>query len=232
MLKHECGIYMLTNKITEERYIGQAVDIIKRYWTHKYCAKKNSNMLISQAIRKYGIENFEVSILKVCQRSELDTYERYFIEALKPEYNLNGGGRGTYKCNRRLTDLEKERSREAAKKQWADLSEAQKAHVIKYQLTGPGKGHPVSDATREKLRQANLGKKQSSETIAKRSKKLKGVHKENRHHWKKVRCIETREVFEMVKLAALKFNIRASAISAVLKDKQKTAGGYRWEYVL
>lgn len=46
-----------------------------------------------------------------------------------------------------------------------------------------------------------------------------------------VRCIETGAIFASIKEAALFAGVRQSNISAVVRHRQKTAGGYHWEYV-
>ena len=48
---------------------------------------------------------------------------------------------------------------------------------------------------------------------------------------KPVRCVETGEVFESVKAAAAAVNRLPSNISAALKGRAMTSGGYHWEYV-
>lgn len=48
---------------------------------------------------------------------------------------------------------------------------------------------------------------------------------------KKVRCVETGEVFESVKAAGAAINRNPSNVSAVLHGRSQTSGGYHWEYV-
>mgnify|MGYP004478077513 CR=1 FL=1 len=223
-------IYMITNAITGERYIGQTRDYQRRVWQHKSAAKKGSHLKISKAIAKYGIDNFKFDVLEECSLEELNDKERYYISELKPEYNVCAGGIGPNGLH--LTDEEKERSRQAAKKQWANMTEEQKQRVIEKQLTGPRKGHEVSTETREKLRKANLGKKQSEVTVRKRSLKNRDALKGNKNGNKKIRCVETGEVFESVKQAAEHIGINPSGITSVLKGRQRKAGGYKWVYQL
>ena len=56
------GIYMIVNKVNNKRYIGQAVDLIKRKREH--LSGKKSNIPLQRAIEKYGIENFEFIVLE------------------------------------------------------------------------------------------------------------------------------------------------------------------------
>ena len=46
-----------------------------------------------------------------------------------------------------------------------------------------------------------------------------------------IRCIETGEVFTMIKLAAQSMQIGETSLLQCLKGKSKTSGGYHWEYV-
>ena len=48
---------------------------------------------------------------------------------------------------------------------------------------------------------------------------------------KSIRCIETNEIYESITIASSKTGITTSNISNVCHGRQKTAGGYRWEYV-
>ena len=47
---------------------------------------------------------------------------------------------------------------------------------------------------------------------------------------KKVLCVETGEVFESMGEAHRKTGVRTGNISSVCNGKQKTAGGYHWQY--
>lgn len=221
-------IYIITNNITKERYIGQTRNYHRRVWQHKSAAKNGSKLKISQAIAKYGNDNFTFSILEECSIEQLNEKERYYIDKFKPEYNICAGGLGPNGLH--LSDEEKERSRRAAKKQWEELSPEQKQHVIDKQLTGPAKGHKVSAETREKLRKANLGKKQTAATLNKRIPKLRQALKGNHNANKKVTCFETGQTFESIKQAAEFVGINPSNITSVLKGRQRTAGGYKWIY--
>jgi group I intron endonuclease len=86
------GIYMLTNKINNKRYIGSAIDLnkrISRYFQKSYLLK-NKNFLIVKAIKKYGISNFYISILEYTNPlvSDLLKQEQYWLDQIRPEYNI------------------------------------------------------------------------------------------------------------------------------------------------
>lgn len=54
---------MILNKINNKRYIGQAVDLNKRWYAEHKIGRK-SNKILQNAVKKYGIQNFEFIILE------------------------------------------------------------------------------------------------------------------------------------------------------------------------
>lgn len=105
---------------------------------------------------------------------------------------------------------------------------------LKLNLTGPGVGHEVSKEAREKLRHANLGKKQSNETIEKRRASLVARYKRNPKngsgHFKPVGC-ENGVTFESVKACAEYFGVHPSTVTAALKKKHRVKGFKVWYVV-
>lgn len=90
-------VYLILNKVNGRRYVGQTVQPLKvRFNEH---ARKKDNTPISNAICKYGRENFYCGVIKTCaSKAELDFWEKYFIAVLKSKkpygYNLTDGGEG------------------------------------------------------------------------------------------------------------------------------------------
>ena len=79
------GIYQIKNLINNKKYIGQSIHIEKRWFDHKRCyeAHLESSPLLYQAFKKYGVENFEFSILEeVENRDLLNERESYYIQSL------------------------------------------------------------------------------------------------------------------------------------------------------
>lgn len=99
-LPHDCGIYMVTNLINNKKYIGQSKDIKKRFQSHHLSDYKNPhncnyNTKFYQALRKYGLDNFEVTILKLCSENQLDELEVKYIkefDSFHNGYNSTEGG--------------------------------------------------------------------------------------------------------------------------------------------
>lgn len=91
-----CGIYKITNIINGKCYIGQSVDIRKRWRAHLRVANTDFNLL-HRAFQKYGVENFTFEIIEYCARKELNEREKYWInyyDSHNPDkgYNMTDGG--------------------------------------------------------------------------------------------------------------------------------------------
>ena len=89
------AIYKITNKINNKIYIGQSVNPQHRWNQHKNRMKNNTdNSILHKAMRKYGIENFDFSILGWFE--DYNDKEKYFIKyfnSLTPNgYNILEGG--------------------------------------------------------------------------------------------------------------------------------------------
>lgn len=95
-----CGIYSITNLSNGKRYIGQSIDISKRWVEHKRQLKLgvHINKYLQSAVNKYGLDNFSFSIVEETERNLLDDRERFWINALNTfapnGYNLTLGGSG------------------------------------------------------------------------------------------------------------------------------------------
>lgn len=132
-----------------------------------------SGTVISRAIKRYGRENFIIKILEFCEsRDHLRIKESELItqDVINDPMCMNlrlGGDNGLGTFGKTLK-----------KRAFKHLSESHKANLSK---AGKGKnGKFVRTAeTKEKIRQANIGKTQSSETKEKRGESIKKFWQEN-----------------------------------------------------
>ena len=88
--KNKSGIYKWTNKLTNDIYIGQSVDLAKRfirYFNMSYL-KNRGTLIISRALIKYGYSNFSLEILEYCDIADLTKREQYYLDKLSPKYNI------------------------------------------------------------------------------------------------------------------------------------------------
>ena len=64
-VKQSPGIYCIKNNIDSKCYIGQSINVKKRLQHHlNRCQQDRYDNLIYRAFKKYGIENFAVSVLE------------------------------------------------------------------------------------------------------------------------------------------------------------------------
>lgn len=99
-LPKETGLYLVKNKQNGACYVGQAINIYKRFNNHHiydYLNPNNCcyNTKFYKALRKYGLENFEVSVLELCDSEELDAKEIEYIkqyDSYYHGYNSTEGG--------------------------------------------------------------------------------------------------------------------------------------------
>ena len=95
-------IYCITNLVNNKKYIGKTVtSIAERFSKHKHDAfVQNSNYAIHVAMRKYGIEAFDIQQLEECSMDQLSLREQYWIayyDSYNNGYNLTIGGDGNPK---------------------------------------------------------------------------------------------------------------------------------------
>jgi len=88
------GIYKILNKTNNKVYIGSATDIKKRWRDHKWYLNHNfhHNSHLQSAWNKYGVDNFEFSIIVECTIDELLIKENDCIkihDSLNNEHGYN-----------------------------------------------------------------------------------------------------------------------------------------------
>ena len=106
-----CEIYKIINLTTGKIYVGQAVSHIlnhNKYRPHghqgrfkchiseAFSSKKNQSHYLNNAIRKYGVNDFEVTLIECCDIIHANDREIHYINennSLYPNgYNLKHGG--------------------------------------------------------------------------------------------------------------------------------------------
>lgn len=69
-----CGIYKITEKSSGKSYIGQSVDIARRFYEHQ------TSILDWHKLIQENPTNWEYSIIEQCKENELNAREKYWIE--------------------------------------------------------------------------------------------------------------------------------------------------------
>ena len=93
------GIYKITNQLNGIYYIGQAVDVAKRWKDHAKCGlgidAPASNKMYA-AMQQDGLENFTWELLEKCSSAELNEKEKFYIELYQAKefgYNSTKGNK-------------------------------------------------------------------------------------------------------------------------------------------
>lgn len=231
-------IYLHKNKITKKVYIGQTKDTIERRARGGSGYQGCSHFY--KAIQEYGWENFEHFILEEGLTSaQADEREKYWIAVFdstnpKKGYNIKTGGKVphhsiNYTARKKVYCKETGQCFESltAAALWAGLTATGGSNIasqIKGDRLSAGK-HPI---TKEPLhwcfeKQDLLNKEQSQ------IKQKPGA--------KKVKNLDTGEIFDSINDAARKYNISNITISKSCKSNGQIAVGgnkgpkYRWIFI-
>lgn len=93
------GIYKITNIINNKCYIGQSINIKRRWEEHLYA--NTHCTFLRYAMAKYGRNAFTFEVLEECPQDQLNSREQYWIQYYNSYgengYNLTMGGDGMVK---------------------------------------------------------------------------------------------------------------------------------------
>lgn len=241
-------IYSHTNLINGKKYIGQTKygDDPQRRW--RYGSGYQDCVIFHNAIQKYGWDNFKHEIiLDGLTQEEANFYEESYIKSYHTcvmdkdcwGYNSTYGG-----DNRLISDETREKMRYISTKLWesddyrAKACRGRKGREVsqetRHKLSASLSGRILSEEHKRKLREQKIGKPFSEE----HKKHLS----ENSVNSKKVRCLETGEIFDSCSEAAVAMNMNKNSrthISRACKFVGLTAGKHpetgerlHWEYVM
>lgn len=172
-------IYRIKNKITKKYYIGESKkkDVKWRWNEHKKTIEKNKGCpALRDAVKKYGIENFEFSVLIICFDDERFKYEKEYIKkynSVVPNgYNITNGGEGGGFQGKKHTEQMKTDLRNKSKQKYIDNPE------LKTQISERNKIIMKNPEIRDKIKNGLLNsekwKKAKEENRA-------GNYKNNKH---------------------------------------------------
>jgi group I intron endonuclease len=85
------GVYKITNPVNNQFYIGSASQsFAKRFLNHRRLLKFNKNpcSYLQKAYNKNKDVDFIFEILEVCNKEECIKREQFYLDQLKPKYNL------------------------------------------------------------------------------------------------------------------------------------------------
>lgn len=222
-------IYLRTNLVNGMQYVGQTVDFKNREHQWKLLKWRYANQLLTNDRNKYGLDNFKVEILKECIDSDLDYWEKHYIEkynTIYPNgYNTNEGGTINFKHSSetkiKMSEIAKHKKHTFKKghNPWnkgIKMSEefSKKCSSSRKGCKGSFKGKHHSEESKKKMSDAKKGKQNVALS--------KIVYKYNLDG----QLINT---YPTTQIAGKENNCSQSLISLACKDG-KTHKGYKWSY--
>lgn len=201
-------VYYFQNLINGKIYIGKTDDFYKRIKEHISLSKTGKKIFsIHRAIRKYGISNFEVNIINICDSEvQANEEEKFWISYLKEQnivlYNLTDGGEGSSGVK------------------WSDES--------REKIKGPNNhnfGKSLKEETKQKISKNNgkgfLGKNHSDKSKMEMSKNRKNKPAWNKGISFKVQNTDKSEIAEKIR-KEYKNNISVDELSKKYKYSIRT----------
>lgn len=106
-----CGIYCIENLVNNKKYVGQSIDIYKRWKDHIDDLEENKhyNVHLQRSWNKYGKDNFKFYVLEECDIDKLNQLEVFYVDKLDSYYNgynqtYGGDGSVGYKHDKQIID--------------------------------------------------------------------------------------------------------------------------------
>lgn len=97
------GVYQILNTVSGKRYIGSAAVSFRKRWTDHLSSlrlDRKKNPYLQNAWNKHGEKAFIFEILEECLPKDCIEREQYYMDFMKPEYNLYptaGSSLGTHR---------------------------------------------------------------------------------------------------------------------------------------
>lgn len=84
------GVYQIVNLVNGNCYVGSSVQIESRIFKHLAFLRRGDhpNGHLQAAFTKYGEQSFDYKLLEVCDKEILLSREQFYLDALRPEYNI------------------------------------------------------------------------------------------------------------------------------------------------
>lgn len=199
-------IYKITNAVSGKCYIGQTGQKTPEdRWKGHRCLSKSSCPAIYNAIKKYGIDKFKFEVLIICFDEDRFIYEKEYIQ----KYNsLVPNGYNILEGGNETCGVKDKDS---------------KVNVYEREM---------SEETKNKISESVLKYYQEAQSVnikKHREVMTKAVGRKIAQYNIKGELIKE---YNSIRDADRLSGVKKSNIQHVLSGKNKTAGGYIWEYVV
>ena len=222
--KEKAGVYRWTHIESGKIYLGSSINLYRRftqYYNIKYVLRAAKSSLICKALLKYGYSKFKLDVLEYCDPCDVIAREQYYIDLLKPNYNILqvAGSFFGYKHTEETLAKMKEMAQNRSDETKAKLREAALGRTFNH-----------TEETKIKLRDAILGIKRSEETRA----KLRVIQSNRKKHPVAGIKLEVKDTltgntlyYDSLRIAAKELNSNHKTISNYLKSGKLFQGRYQ-----
>ena len=237
------GVYCIVNKVNGWKYIGSSDNVIRRWNNHvsKLNRNEHHNRHLQRAWNKYGVDSFTFGMLEVCDIDELHEREQWNLDNWPDLYNIAPhptapmkGRRHTPESRRKISKslrgntytLGYKHSKETRRKmslarKGRPQSGGVKKHTeeAKRKISAAGRGREVSNETRQKISKANQKCIAQIDPVTNEVIRIWDSQTEaSRHLGIGQQCISSAVLGRKKIIKGREYT-------------QKTAGGFRWEFV-
>ena len=249
--ERKSGIYCIENMINHKKYIGQSININRRWKNHIRNLNNgcHNNVYLQNAWNKYGSDNFYFYILEQCNQEDLDAREIFYIDLFNTDdrnsgYNLksggqNGGSKYSEESRKKMSETHKELYKDEKNIEILKQNGLKVWANEEYRKSRSGENHPLygkhlSEDIRKKISDSNKGKAKPPRTKkhcdAISNAKL-GKDPPNKNNTP-VKCIELNQIFKDAITAGKELNIKCpNHVIDVCNGRRKTCGGYHFEFI-
>lgn len=195
-------VYLITNIENKKQYVG----ITKFSIEERFLQHTKKGFLLTEAIQKYGKENFSIELIEKVESAER-TYELeiFYIQKYNTKvpngYNLTDGGDGVFgwevseeyrkECSERVKQLHKEKKVGMYGKNHSEETKEKMSSSLKGNKNCLGR--ILSEESKQKIREKHLGKIVSEETRKKISQNHQDISGKNNPMYGKKHSPETIE---------------------------------------
>lgn len=245
-------IYLWTNLVNGKHYVGQTQHFYDRMKQYEKCG---ATPYLHNAIDKYGVENFDISILEYIPIDKLDEREQYWIDYYESYKKENGYNICQYASTTRGFRHSEESKRKMAEnhplvclsgennpmygKHWSEERRQKHSEYLKSRWNEEeyrnfqsqrmsGENNYFYDKHLYGELNGMYGKKHSEETKRKISEKNKGKDNSRRI---KIICVETGITYKSMSDAANKVGTYASAIKLTIDNPNRTCQGFHFKKI-
>jgi group I intron endonuclease len=102
ILLDTCGIYTITHRESGRCYVGQALNMHKRWLSHQSSLRRNKHdsKYMQNVWNKYFEDAFDFEVVENCDVDDLTEREQWWMDELKPVFNTcpTAGSRRGFVC--------------------------------------------------------------------------------------------------------------------------------------